>query len=188
MRLSYGSLFPDRTKHPWCKRKRLTAKNTYHLPAGDYCIYDLYPLSGIAEPDIFFTVEGRKDQRLEATLRCLLYGDKAVVTLSPEHLQSSQAPAVCLMVQDILNQDNALRKRLAARKNEVQAACQTVATSSDIPESSWLSETAIRRLASTLEMALTAPDEEGFENHIDLLLGHLKVALRQNFLEQKSRP
>ena len=70
MRLSYSSLFPEQVKHPWVKRKRLTENNAYQLAAGDYCIYDLYPLSGVSEPDIFFTVESRKDQSQQATLKC----------------------------------------------------------------------------------------------------------------------
>lgn len=186
MRLSYASLFPDKVKHPWCKRKRLTAKNAYQLPAGDYCLYDLYPLSGIAEPDIYLTVEGRKEERLEATLRCLLYGDKAVVSLSPEHLQSVQAPEICQMVNDLLNEDSALRKRLTRRKAEVQAACQTVASASDVPESNWLSETAIRKLAGTLEMALQASDEDSFESLIDQLLHNLKESLKANYRQQQT--
>jgi len=184
MRLSYASLFPDQVKQIWCKRKRLPRQNAYQLPAGDYCIYDLYPLSGIAEPDIFFTVESRKDQALTATLRCLLYGDKAEVMLSPEHLQTAYSPSICQLVQDLLNQDAPLRRLLMQRKQEVQAACQTISLASDSPESSLLSETAIRKLAGALEQVLQAREPELFEAHLDQLLQDLRLALMNSFQVQ----
>lgn len=181
MRLSYASLFPEKAKHAWCKRKRLPQQNSYDLPAGDYCLYDLYPLSGVAEPDIYFVVEFRKQQRQDATLRCLLYGDKAEVTLSPEHLQSPEAPQVCQMVQDLLVADAPLRKSLLRRKQEVQQACQTIASVQDAPESSLLSETAIRKLAGTLEQVMGATEREHAEALLDELLENLRASLLQAF-------
>lgn len=185
MRLSYASLFPHKVKQPYCKRKRLGKDNEFGLPAGDYCLYDLYPLSGVAEPDIYFTLEFRKDPALTATLRCLLYRDKAEVLLSNEHLQSQQAPALCRMVQELLNEDSALRALLRARKQEVQLACQSVAIAADVPETSLLSETAIRKLAGTLEQVLASSEPERHEQLLDQLLGDLKTAMLQAFAQRQ---
>lgn len=185
MRLSYASLFPKKAKQPYCKRKRLSKDNPYGLPAGDYCIYDLYPLSGVAEPDIYFTLEFRKDAELTATLRCLLYRDKAEVLLSPEHLQSGQSPALCRMVQDLLNEDAALRNLLRTRKQEVQLACQSVAVATDVPETSLLSETAVRKLAGTLEQVLASTEPERHALLLDELLADLKSAMLQAFAERQ---
>ncbi|MEZ0371436.1 MAG: hypothetical protein ACAI44_20250 [Candidatus Sericytochromatia bacterium] len=184
MRLSYASLFPHKVKNSYCKRKRLGKDNPYSLPAGDYCLYDLYPLSGVAEPDIYFTLEYRKDPNLTATLRCLLYRDKAEVMLSPEHLQSQQSPDLCRMVQDMLNEDASLRAMLRKRKQEVQLACQSVALAADMPETSLLSETAIRKLAGTLEQVLASTETARHEVLLDQLLADLKAAMLQAFAER----
>lgn len=186
MRLSYASLFPEKVKQAWCKRKRLNKQNDYGLPAGDYCLYDLYPLSGIAEPDIYFVIEFRKTQELSATLRCLLYKDKAEVLISPEHLQSPQAPALCQLTQDMLNEDAPLRRLLHQRKREVQIACQAVAQAAETPESQLLSETAIRKLAGTLEQALQAADPADFEAQLDHLLADLRQALLHSFTHRQA--
>lgn len=181
MRLSYASLFPHKVKQPYCKRKRLGKDNAYALPAGDYCLYDLYPLSGVAEPDIYFTLEFRKDPALTATLRCLLYRDKAEVLLSHEHLQSAQAPALCRMVQDLLQEDAPLRATLRARKQEVQLACQSVSLATDVPETSLLSETAIRKLAGTLELVLSSTESTEHAQVLDRLLADLRQAMLEAF-------
>ena len=188
MRLSYATLFPHKAKHPWCKRKRLAKDNPYGLPAGDFCIYDLYPLSGVAKPDIFFTLEFRKDLNLTATLRCLLYRDKAEIMLSQEHLQSPQAPDICRMVQDLLNEEAALRALLRARKQEVQLACQTVAISADMPETSLLSETAVRKLAGALEQVIASTDPMQHEMLLDDLLAGLKAAMLEAFTQKSDHP
>lgn len=181
MRLSYASLFPEKVKHAWFKRKRLSENNEYQLASGDYCLYDLYPLSSIAEPEIFITVEFRKDKSQSATLRCWLYNDKASVQLSNEHLQSQNAPTLCRMVEDLINQEPTLRKRLTKRKQEVQMACQTISMSAGIPETSVLAETAIRKLTGMLEnmMASTEPDER--ELILDQLLASLRSELLKSF-------
>lgn len=185
MRLSYASLFPQKAKNTYCKRKRLSKDNAFGLPAGDYCLFDLYPLSGVAEPDIYFTLEFRKDPDLTATLRCLFYRDKAEVLLSHEHLQSPQAPALQRMVQDWLNEDAALRALLRARKQEVQLACQTVAVSADVPETSLLTETAVRKLAGTLERVLASSDPAEHEQTIDELLAGLKQSMLEAFQQRQ---
>lgn len=184
MRLSYTSLFPEKSKQPYFKRKRLGKDNPYALPAGDYCLYDLYPLSGVAKPDIYFSLEFRKDPSLTATLRCLLYRDKAEVLLSHEHLQSPQAPALCKMVQDLLDEDSGLRTLLRTRKQEVQLACQSVAIASDVPETNLLSETAVRKLAGTLERVLAENEPERHEMILDELLQGLKSAMMAAFAER----
>lgn len=181
MRLSYSSLFPDKVKHAWCKRKRLAADNSYGLNAGDYCIYDLYALSGIADPDIYLTVEYRKDQSQSATLRCLLSPQKAEIILSAEHLQSPVAPQVREMVSDIFKEDSALRKLLQQRKREVQIACENLRVAQDVPQTQLLPELAIRRLASTLEQVMQASNPEDAENNLDALLGDLRQSLLENF-------
>ena len=181
MRLSYSSLFPDKVKHAWCKRKRLPADNPYQLPAGDYCIYDLYALSGIADPDIYLTVEYRKDQSQSATLRCLLSPQKAEIMISAEHLQSPSAPQVRQMVADIFNEDSALRKLLQARKREVQVACENLRVAQDVPETQLLPEVAIRRLAGTLEQVMQASSPEEAEANLDHLLSDLRQSLLDNF-------
>ncbi len=186
MRLSYSSLFPEQVKHAWCKRKRLADKNAYDLPAGDYCIYDLYPLSGVSEPDIFFTVESRKNQSQQATLKCLLYGDKAEVSLSAEHLQSVEAPQLCQMVSDLIASDAALRKMLNKRKQEVQMACQTISSTQNKPETYLLSETTIRKLAGTLEQAMVMSDPEYQESVLDQLLIDLKKAMLSAFEKERT--
>ncbi|MGV3526965.1 MAG: hypothetical protein ACO1RX_22300 [Candidatus Sericytochromatia bacterium] len=184
MRLSYASLFPHQVKHAWCKRKRLTQDNAYDLPTGDYCLYDLYPLSGISEPDIYFTVECRKQPTLTATLRCLLSRSGAEISLSHEHLQSPEAPRVRNMVQDLLNEDAPLRKLLRARKQEVQLACQTIAVAEPAPESTLISETAIRKLAGTFEQVLSSSDPDTFSALLDELLNGLRHNLEEAFAAQ----
>lgn len=186
MRLSYASLFPQKVKNIYCKRKRLGKDNPYSLPSGDYCLFDLYPLSGVAEPDIYFTLEFKKDPNLTATLRCLFYRDKAEVLLSHEHLQSPQAPALQRMVQDLLNEDSALRNMLKARKQEVQLACQTVAVSADVPETSLLTETAVRKLAGTLERVLASTELSEHESIIDELLEGLKQSMIEAFKQRQN--
>lgn len=181
MRLSYATLFPDQAKQPYCKRKRLNKDNHYALPAGDYCLYDLYPLSGVAEPDIYFSVEYRKDPSLTATLRCLMYRDKAEVMLSHEHLQVPQSPALLQMTQAILDEDPALRSLLKKRKQEVQLACQSIASASNVPETSLLAETAIRKLAGTLEQVMQAADPVEHEAVLDELLAGLKASMMAAF-------
>lgn len=181
MRLSYSSLFPDKVKHAWCKRKRLSADNAYGLAGGDYCIYDLYALSGIADPDIYLTVEYRKDQSQSATLRCLLSANKAEIMISAEHLQSPAAPAVRDMVAVIFKEDNALRKMLHQRKREVQVACENLRVAQDVPETQLLPELAIRRLAGTLEQVMQATSAEDAESHLDTLLADLRQSLLNNF-------
>lgn len=181
MRLSYASLFPEKVKQAWFKRKRLNQSNPYDLPAGDYCLYDLYPLSAIAEPEIFITVEYRKDKSQNATLRCWLYNDKSSVQLSNEHLQSQNAPALCKMVEDLINQEPSLRKRLSKRKQEVQAACQTIAMSTDVPESSVLAETAIRKLTGMLEKVMLSVEPTEREVLLDQLLASLRSELLNSF-------
>ena len=181
MRLSYASLFPEQAKQAYCKRKRINKDNIYALPAGDYCLYDLYPLSGVAEPDIYFSVEFRKDSSLTATLRCLMYRDKAEVMLSHEHLQVQQSPALLQMTQDILDEDAALRNLLKKRKQEVQLACQSIASATNIPETSLLAETAIRKLAGTLEQVMEAADPAEHEAVLDDLLAGLKASMMAAF-------
>lgn len=185
MRLSYSSLFPDKVKHAWCKRKRLPADNGYGLAGGDYCIYDLYALSGIADPDIYLTVEYRKDQSQSATLRCLLSPHKAAIMISAEHLQSPAAPAIREMVEDIFKEDSALRKMLHQRKREVQVACENLRVAQGVPETQLLPELAIRRLAGTLEQVMQAADSEEAESHLDTLLADLRQSLLHNFTQQQ---
>lgn len=187
MRLSYSSLFPEQVKHAWCKRKRLAEKNIYDLPAGDYCLYDLYPLSGVSDPEIYLTIESRKHQKQQATLKCLLYGDKAEISLSAEHLQSHEAPQLCRMAQDILASDAALRKLLSKRKQEVQMACQTISTTQNKPETYLLSETTIRKLAGTLEQAMLMSEPDSQEAILDQLLTELKQVMLSAFEKERSQ-
>lgn len=187
MRLSYSSLFPDKVKHAWCKRKRLAADNAYGLAGGDYCIYDLYALSGIADPDIYLTVEYRKDQSQSATLRCLLSPNKAAIMISAEHLQSPVAPAVRDMVEAVFKEDSALRKMLQQRKREVQVACENLRIAQDVPETQLLPELAIRRLAGTLEQVMQSDNTEDAENHLDALLVDLRQSLLNNFVQQQAQ-
>ncbi len=184
MRLSYSSLFPDKVKHDWCKRKRLSADNPYDLPVGDYCIYDLYSLSGIANPDIYLTVENRKSRSQSATLRCLISPQRAEILLSAEHLQSPEAPAVCQMVRDIFKEEPALRKKLLNRKREVQKACENVVETEKAPETEWLSEITIRRLAGTLEQVMQASTPENLEQNLDQLLADLRQSLLESLRQQ----
>lgn len=186
MRLSYSSLFPDKVKHAWCKRKRLNADNPYGLAGGDYCIYDLYALSGIADPDIYLTVEYRKDQTQSATLRCLLSPNKAAIMISAEHLQSPSAPAIREMVEAVFKEDSSLRKLLQQRKREVQLACENLRVAQDVPETQFLPELAIRRLAGILEQVMHAANAEEAEAHLDAMLLDLRQSLLKTFAQQQA--
>ena len=115
----------------------------------------------------------------------LLYGDKAEVSLSAEHLQSAEAPQLCEMVKDLVSSDAALRKLLAKRKQEVQMACQTISTTQNKPETYLLSETTIRKLAGTLEQAMLMSEPESQEAVLDQLLIDLKKVMLSAFEKER---
>ena len=114
MHLSFTRLFSDQETET-LGHVELEDDNTFGLPAGNYLIHDLYPISPEHGSDLFFTVE-RVDTG-EVLLTARLRTDPQQLNISPEHLQSARANDAMALLTAVLsdaNVQNHLSERLMA--------------------------------------------------------------------------
>jgi hypothetical protein len=116
MRLSYYALFPDQAESPVYHTIKLNKRNAYSLPEGEYNIYDHYPTQMREEPAVYLSIEAVSSRQHLATLQIQLppVVGKATIRVSPEYLQSSEAPKVLSM----------LEKQILKDRNHVEALSQ----------------------------------------------------------------
>lgn len=121
MHLAYAYLFPEKAGQPYLKRKRLKANNAFDLPAGEYLIYDLYPMSPLEGPDLYFMVERVKTSEILLTARFAYPEDEdPELSISRFHLQSPQAAEALALLHDVIDTPE-MGDLLEARAFEVMA-------------------------------------------------------------------
>lgn len=171
----FWRIFPNQGHENWVRRRRLKKSNPYNLPAGDYIFLDLYPVLPEDPSSVFLLIQHVRTGTHLATLELSWSPQQVELNLNPAYLQSPIAPQVFEMVRDTLDQEPALQDTLWERLQAVGLMLREV--NQDIPESSLLSEMAIRALAGVVDTLMQESHPSQWEAHLDYLLANLRQAL-----------
>lgn len=143
----------------------LADNNGFGLPAGEYLIHDLFPLTSEVASQLYFTVEHVASGDILLTARMTM--EPQHLSISPEHLQSVQATEAMEMLRQVLMQPD-VQSNLSARLQRVWQLHMAVALDRAGPDRAQLREAMIDELAlqfpgterSQLASMLTAVEDQ----------------------------